>query len=93
MLSLTHGAAFELLSIREAVGARQPLRTEGRALIDFSVEGVRAETRALLSKLDGVEGQRVRGNAEGLGEALERGWKEGGEARGELERLMTRFFS
>jgi hypothetical protein len=89
LMSITHGAAFELLSVREADAARQPRRMHGRATLDFSLEGTREEMRALLAKLKGEEGERVRANAERLGDALDLGWKEGGEARGELERFLT----
>jgi hypothetical protein len=91
LLSITHGAAFELLSVREGGAARQPLRAKGKTPIDFSIEGVRKETRELLVKLKNSEGERVRANAVHLGEELEKSWKEGGEARGELQRFMQMF--
>jgi hypothetical protein len=91
MLSVEHEAAFELISVREAGAARQPLRLEGKDAVDFSVEGVRQETRALLKKIKGAEGARVRTNAERLGEALGAAWNEGGEARHDLERLLSKF--
>jgi hypothetical protein len=92
LLSLTHEAAFELLSVRSGDGARQPLRMEGKELVDFSVAGVRKEARELLKKLKGPEGVRVRANADRLGAELDKSWKEGGEAHGELERFLNRFF-
>lgn len=88
LMSITHEAGFELLSIRDGPGARQPLRMEGKAPVDFSVDGVREETRELLVKLGGPEGMRVRANAVRLGEKLDKSWKEGGEARGELQKFM-----
>jgi hypothetical protein len=88
LMSITHGAAFELLSVRESA-ARQPLRMHGRTTLDFSLKGTREEMRALLAKLKGEEGEHVRANAERLGDALDLGWKEGGEAREELERFLT----
>jgi hypothetical protein len=91
LLSITHEAAFELLSVREGDGAQQPLRAKGKAPVDFSVNGVRKETQDLLIKLKGPEGQRVRANAERLGDELDKSWKEGGEARRELQRFMHKF--
>jgi hypothetical protein len=72
-------------------GARQPLRMEGKEIVDFSVEGVRRETRELLRKIKGEEGARVRANAERLGAEIDKSWKVGGEARGELDRFLQRF--
>jgi hypothetical protein len=92
LLSITHEAAFELLSVRSGLGARQPLRMEGEEPVDFSIEGVRKETRELLVKLKGSEGVRVRSNAERLGVELDKSWKEGGEASGELQSFLSKFF-
>jgi hypothetical protein len=93
ILSVSHEAAFELLSVREAQGTRQPLRLEGKRLVDFSVEGVRKETQELLQKIKGPEGKRVRANAEKLGSELEKSWKDGREASLELNRFLARFLS
>jgi hypothetical protein len=91
LLSITHEAAFELLSVRDGVGAQQPLRMVGKAPVDFSVEGVRDETRALFAKINGFDGKRVRANVERLGTELDNAWKDGGEAREELQRFMSQF--
>jgi hypothetical protein len=93
LLSITHEAGFELLSIRDGPGARQPFRMEGKAPVDFSVDGVRNETRELLVKIKGSEGARVRVNAARLGDELEKSWQDGGEAREELRRFMHMFMS
>jgi hypothetical protein len=91
ILSVQHEAAFELLSVRESHGARQPLRLEGKTAVDFSVDGVRKETRELLQKIKGPEGERVRANADKLGSELEKSWKEGGEAREQLDKFLSKF--
>jgi hypothetical protein len=91
LLSITHEAAFELLSVREGDGARQPLRMKGKHTVDFSVEGVRKETREVLLKIKGPEGERIRANAEKLGEALAESWQEGGEASRDLTMFMGKF--
>jgi hypothetical protein len=80
VLSVVHGAALELFSVRTGAGARQPLRREGADVVDFSEDGVRRETRELLVKLKNLEGMRVRENALRLGAELERAWEKGGEA-------------
>jgi hypothetical protein len=86
--TITHEAAFELLSVREGSAARQPFRMKDKAPVDFSIDGVRNETRELLTKLRGKEGERVRANALVLGESLSRAWKPGGEAGEEAERFL-----
>jgi hypothetical protein len=93
ILSILHEAAFELLSVREATGARQPLRLQGQPAVDFSVDGVRKEISELLQKLKGPEGEHVRANAEKLGSELDKSWKEGGEASEELNRFLSKFLS
>jgi hypothetical protein len=90
VLNVVHDAAFELFSVRTGVGARQPLRLEGKAVIDFSVDGVRAETRALLQKVKGADGERVRANALRLGAALDQAWEKGGEADVRLDDFLER---
>jgi hypothetical protein len=91
LLSVTHEAAFELLSVREGDGARQPLRMEGKHTVDFTVNGVRQETREMLAKIKGAEGERIRENAEKLSRALDGSWKEGGEANQGLVKFMNMF--
>jgi hypothetical protein len=91
LLSITHDAAFELLSVRAGDGARQPLRMRGKGTVDFSVDGMRKEVRALLDKLKGPEGTRVRANTLRLGEELDKSWHEGGQANEDAERFLHRF--
>jgi hypothetical protein len=93
ILNILHEAAFELFSVRQAQGARQPLRLEGKAVVDFSVDGVREEIRELLHKIEGTEGKRIRTNAEKLGSELERSWKKGGVASEELNRFLDKFLN
>jgi hypothetical protein len=89
VLGVRHEAAFELFAVREGAGARQPRRLEGRERVDFSPAGVRAETRALLRRMEGEEGARVRANAARLGEALGGAWKDGGEASARLDDFLA----
>jgi hypothetical protein len=90
LLSVTHKAAFELLSVREGVGAQQPLRMRGEVPLDFSVDGVRQETRCLLARLKSADGERIRVCAEALGAQINQScqWGEGSEAKSELKRFM-----
>jgi hypothetical protein len=90
LLSITCKASFELLSVREGAGARQPLRMKDEAPVDFSVDGVRQETRQLLQKLRTDEGKRVRERAEQLGGNMNASWTGGGEAVQELVRFAER---
>jgi hypothetical protein len=85
LLSIMHNAAFELLSVRERAGARQPLQMDSKKPVDFSAEGARKETRELLVKLKGPEGERMRANAGRLDVELDKLWEEGGEARENLQ--------
>jgi hypothetical protein len=91
LLSVTHEAAFELLSVREGVGAQQPLRMQAKGRVDFTVDGVRKEVREILVKIKGPEGERVRANAERLGAELDKSWNEYGEARRELQSFIHKF--
>jgi hypothetical protein len=88
---MTGEAAFEVLSVRESSGTRQPLRTEGKELVDFSDESVRKEMRAPLKRIRAPDGNRVRANVERLGRELGKAWKQGGKARGELHRFVHKF--
>jgi hypothetical protein len=95
LMSLTHCAAFELLSVREGEGARPPLRVvqggTSAKPIDFTIDGVRTEVRELLALLNGVEGVRARENTEKLGAAMERSWKDGGEASLQLTAFLEKY--
>jgi hypothetical protein len=94
LLSLTHGAAFELLSVRSGAGARPPYRfndDHNSQSVAFTVDGVRKETHELLARLKSEEGVQVRANAEKLGDAMEGSWKKGGEADLQVEAFLGKF--
>jgi hypothetical protein len=59
--------------------------------VDFTVDGVRRETRQLLARLKSEEGRRVRANAEKLGNALYGSWEKGGEANSQVEAFLGKF--
>jgi hypothetical protein len=83
-------AAFELLSVRTGIAKRPPYRCNGQVPFpDFSLEGVRKETRHLLSQLVAEQGQVVRVNFERLGETYGQTWNEGGEAKTGLEIFLA----
>jgi hypothetical protein len=91
-LTLTHDAAFELLSVREGAGARQPLRADRAGIkIYFTIDGVRGETRQLLLRMRNEEGARIRANARKLGEAMDSSWHPGGDASTQLEALLRKY--
>jgi hypothetical protein len=92
ILALKHKAAFELLSVREGPAAKTPLRAEHAGVeVDFTVEGVREETRQLLSQIRGDEGARVRANANKLGEAMDASWQERGDASTQLDAFLRKY--
>lgn len=91
-MTITHQAAFELVSVRMGEGARQPYYLADQAPVDFSIEGVRREVRDLLEKLRGSEGAQVRTNAEALAVEMEKGWKRGGEADTQADKLLRVYF-
>jgi hypothetical protein len=94
LLSITHGAAFELLSVRSGAGARPPYRLKDEKSsqsMAFTVDSVRKETHELLARLKSEEGVRVRANAEKLGDAMEGSWKKGGEADLQVEAFLGKF--
>jgi hypothetical protein len=93
LITLVHDAAFELLSVRSGFGERLPYRCRDSRIPapDFSVEGCRQETRALLARLRGDDGRRVRINFDRLGEAYRTHWQDGGEAKIALEGLLTKY--
>jgi hypothetical protein len=92
LMTVTHQAAFELVSVRTGEGARQPCHLAGQIPIDFSIEGVRREVRELLEKLRGSEGAQVRTNAEALAVEMGKGWKRGGEADTQVDELLRAYF-
>jgi hypothetical protein len=91
LLSEGHKAAFELLSVRTGLGQRLPYRCRDGPAPEFTVEGIRKETRELLRRLNGDEGRLVRAKFESLGDAYRNTWKEGGEARVNLDAFLTKF--
>jgi hypothetical protein len=65
-LTVKHQAAFELLSVRTGIANKPPYRChDGRIpLPDFSLEGVKKETKQILLQIDEEEGRRRRANFE-----------------------------
>ena len=94
LMSQTHKAGFELLSVRSGTAAKVPykLRNEPNA-IQFTSEAVREEFKGLLVKLRGEEGKQARKATEKLGDESERLWVKGGEADAGLDSLLTKFLS
>jgi hypothetical protein len=90
-LALVHKAAFELLSVRTGPGAQPPYRCIGGPQPEFTVEGVRKETRDLLKRLDGEEGRQVRTNLEVLGKLSDSAWAEGGSAKQEMNGFLRAY--
>jgi hypothetical protein len=93
LMSVKHQAAFELLSVRTGLGQQLPYRCRDGPAPDFSADGVKKETRTLLERLKGEDGRRVRANFERLGEAYGKTWREGGEAKANLDRFMTKYIN
>ncbi|KAL0569933.1 hypothetical protein V5O48_012025 [Marasmius crinis-equi] len=93
ILTLEHKASFELIAVRTGKGIAQPHRFSGdsREKVQFTLDGVRAEVRQLLIKIKGEEGKAVRANAERLSEQISQLWKEGGEARVEMEHFLRKY--
>jgi hypothetical protein len=93
MVTLKHGAAFELLAVREGDGAQPPLRVvlAGDEPVDFTAEGVRKEVRVLYERMRGEEGAQVRRNAEQLGATMKASWEDGGEASSQLEGFLRKY--
>jgi hypothetical protein len=78
--------------VREGPAARAPLHAERAGItVEFTVDGVREETRQLLLRMGGEDGARVRENAEKLGEAMRASWQQGGEARTQLDDLLRNY--
>jgi hypothetical protein len=86
-------AAFELLSVRTGIAGRPPYRCyNGQVPFPgLSLEGVRKETRHILSQLVGEQGQVVRANFERLGEAYRQTWKAEGDSTLALGHFLTKF--
>lgn len=91
LLSLKHRAAFELISVKTGPGAQQPYHLTGRDPVDFSLDGVRREVQELLVKLRSEEGKEIRRNADALGAAMEKSWKEGGEAIAQTNAFLAKY--
>jgi hypothetical protein len=80
-----HKAGFELLSVRSGPGAMgPPYRCRGGDAPEYTVEGVRKETRELLKRLRGPEGLAVRENVGKLADVMDRAWGPQGAARKEM---------
>jgi hypothetical protein len=95
LMTLTHRAAFEMLSVREGDGARPPLRVVRGASsakpVDFTFDGLRTEVRELLSLMHGADGTLVRENLEKLAVAMDASWKDGGEASMQLAAFLQKY--
>jgi hypothetical protein len=85
LLTLVHQAGFELLAVRTGIGASgAPYRCRDGPAPEFTVDGVRKETRELLRQLDGPKGQQVRENVGRLAAMIDRAWGPKGAAREEM---------
>jgi hypothetical protein len=85
LLTLVHQAGFELLAVRTGIGASgAPYRCRDGPPPEFTVDGVRKETRGLLKQLAGPEGQQVRENVGRLAAMIDRAWGPKGVAREEM---------
>ncbi|KAF9260362.1 UDP-Glycosyltransferase/glycogen phosphorylase [Marasmius fiardii PR-910] len=91
MITLSHQAGFELLSVRRE-GGGIPFRCNGKQNEKmFTDEAVREEIRGLLPQLKGHEGQGVRSGAERLGRAILDSWNEGQESSRNLEHFLKQY--
>ncbi|KAL0572328.1 hypothetical protein V5O48_009632 [Marasmius crinis-equi] len=93
ILSLEHKASFELVSVRTGKGTGQPHRLSGDSHdeVQFTLDAVREELRQLLVKIRGEEGKAVAANVGKLSEQISQLWKEGGEARVEMEQFLRKY--
>jgi hypothetical protein len=90
-MSVRHGAAFELLSVRTWIGEKIPYRCRDGLEPDFSDVGTRHEMRTLLKQIKEEEGRKIRENVERLGEAYGKTWETGGEASVNLEGFLKKY--
>jgi hypothetical protein len=89
-MSVTHEAAFELLSVRTWIGEKTPYRCRDGPAPEFFEAGARREMQILLERMKGEEGKKIRENMEHLGEAYGRMWEEGGEAKMNLDSFLRK---
>jgi hypothetical protein len=54
----------------------------------YTAAGVREETRALLTRMKGPEGERVRENVRRLADIVRRAWDKDGAAREEMQGFL-----
>ena len=95
ILHLTHNldVAFELVEVRTGTGAAslsKPIFATGQTPAG-TLAAFEAELDGTLEAMYGVVGARKRANARKVREGLAGAWREDGEARRALERLLDRY--
>jgi hypothetical protein len=68
-----------------------PYRCRDGDAPEYTVEGVRKETRELLGRLDSAEGRRVQENVRRLGDVADRAWAPNGAARQEMHGFLEKY--